>query len=99
MSQIIQGDDGTVFDFTVKNKGKIVDIRGATVEVFVKNRNYEFTKRANIVDGQNGKCEIVLNRDNTQYVGTYLFQATVTLPDGREFSSGTMKFNVGKKLK
>lgn len=98
MSEIIQGDSGTVMQATISDSDGLVDIRGATVQFVVKSSTNRIVKQGTIVDGQNGLCEFVLDENDTQEIGNFVFQATVSFPNGKKFSSDLGKFKVGQKL-
>jgi hypothetical protein len=87
MANIYVGDNGTVFQFTVKDNGALVDIRGATVEIALKTGTRRIEKDANLTDAENGICEIILTSDDLSTPGDYYFQATVKLQNGNTFSS------------
>lgn len=98
MSEVIQGDSGTVMQVIIRDSEGVVDIRGATVEFIVKSSANRIVKQGTIVDGQNGICEFVLDETDVQEIGNYVFQCTVLFPNGKKFSSNLGKFKVGQKL-
>lgn len=98
MSEIIQGDSGTVMQATISDGNGLVDIRGTSVIFTIKSATKRIEKQGAIVDGQNGLCEFVLDENDTQEIGNYVFQATVMFPNNRKFSSDLGKFKVAQKL-
>jgi hypothetical protein len=98
MSEIIQGDNGTILEGTVSDENGIVDIRGASVIFTIKSSTKRIEKNGTVTDGQNGIVQCVLNSDDVQDVGNYIFQATVKFDDGKIFSSNLQKFKVGVKI-
>jgi hypothetical protein len=75
MSEIIQGDNGTILEGTVSDENGIVDIRGASVIFTIKSSTKRIEKNGTVTDGQNGIVQCVLNSDDVQDVGNYIFQA------------------------
>jgi hypothetical protein len=98
MANIYLGDNGTVFQFTVKDNGAIVDIRNATVEVILKTGTRRIAKNASLTDAENGLCEITLTSEDLSTPGDYYLQATVKMQNGNSFSSDKHYFPVGIKI-
>lgn len=98
MSEIIQGDSGTVIEATISDDNGVVDIRGGSVEFVIKTSTKRIIKQGTITDGLNGICQFVLNSEDVQDIGNYAFQGTVIFPSGKKFSSDIHKFKVGQKL-
>jgi hypothetical protein len=98
LANIYVGDNGTVFQFTVKDNGAIVDLRGSAVEVTFKTGTRRFVKDANLIDAENGICEITLTSEDLSTPGDYNFQATVKMQNGNSFSSDKQYFSVGTKI-
>lgn len=100
MTNLTQGDNGSILSFTVKDGGQIADLTNATVQVIL---TYSAThsgtnKQAEITDAVNGKCRLVLTSNDILLDGIYVFQILVTYSDGRQFNSDVQKFTVTKKL-
>lgn len=98
MSEIIQGDNGTIIEGVVSDNVGVVDIRGANVTFTIKAPTKRIEKDGIITDGVNGVVQCTLNSDDVQDIGNYVFQATVKFVDGKSFSSNMQKFKVGQKL-
>jgi hypothetical protein len=98
MANIYVGDNGTVFQFTVKDNGSNVDLRGATVEIALKTGTRRIEKDAILTDAENGICEIVLTSDDLSTPGDYYLQSTVKMQNGNYFSSDKQYFPVGTKI-
>lgn len=94
----VQGNNGNILPITIRNKGAVVNITGATVRVAIKQGAYISTKQAVITDAANGKCEITLTREDLSTAGLYYYQPTITYADDREFSGDVEKFRVSGKL-
>lgn len=95
---IYAGDNGTVFQFTVRDNGEIVDIRGATVDVTLKEGLRRIVKTSTITDGMNGKCEVTLTSEDLSSAGVYQLQGAIKMQDGDSFSSDKINFTVGSRL-
>jgi hypothetical protein len=99
LSNIVQGDVGTLFEATVFENGSIVNLSTASsVEVVIKLRAKRITKQCTITDAVNGKVQFTLDGADTQEDGNYSYQMTVTFASGSVFSSGIGRFTVDKKL-
>lgn len=98
MSEIIQGDNGTVLECTISDQNGIVDIRGSQVTFIIKTPTRRFEKEGNVTDGLQGKAEVVLLSEDVSDVGNHVFQANVKFSDGKQFSSNLQRFKVGAKL-
>lgn len=98
MSEIIQGDNGTVIECVISDQNGIVDIRGTEVLFVIKTPTRRIEKQGNVTDGQQGKCEVVLVSGDVQDVGNHVFQANVKFSDGKQFTSNLQRFKVGAKL-
>ena len=98
MSEIIQGDSGTILEGTVSDDNGIVDIRGCTVTFTIKSSTKRIEKDGMVIDGQNGIVQCVLSSEDVQDIGNYVFQATVKFSNGNQFSSNLNRFKVGAKL-
>lgn len=100
MAGIKAGDNGTLYEFLVRDAGEIVPLTGAEVEIVLKNGTRRLTKGALITDAANGVCNITLTRDDLSGTGGYVLQGIVKYPnDGdKEFASDTIKFSVGGRI-
>jgi BppU N-terminal domain len=98
MSNIYQYDNGTVFEFTVKDGGLPVDIRGANVKVVFKTSTRTFEKVATVTDGLNGLCEVELLREDLSEATGYRIQGIVTFSGGDEFASDILTIKVNARL-
>lgn len=94
VNEIYQGDQGTTLNITIQDNSGVVNLTGAIVDVTIKYKGIETEKRANVVDGVNGKCEIILTSDNTKDIGSHSFQCLVTFQDGKKFSSDIQRYTV-----
>lgn len=98
MSNIYQGDNGTVLQFTVKDNGIPVDIRGATVKVVFKTTTRTFEKLATITDGLGGVCEIELAKEDVSEATKYRMQGEVTFAGETQFASDILTLAVNSRL-
>ena len=100
MAGIKAGDNGTEYEFLVRDGGAIVPLNGATVEIVVKVGNRRFTKNAQITDAANGICKLTFTREDLAETGNYILQGIVKYPnDGdKEFASDLIKFYVGGRI-
>jgi hypothetical protein len=100
MSNIIQGDNGTILEFIVKDDNGIVDLSSATSVTFrmQKSRNIYSEKVGTITDPVNGKCQITLNSDDTSESGKFAYQVTVLFMDNTNFSSNVNILTIDRKL-
>jgi hypothetical protein len=100
MAGIKAGDNGTVYEFLVRDAGEIVPLTGATVEIVIKNGARRFTKDAVITDAANGVCNITLTREDLSGIGGYVLQGIVKYPnDGdKDFASDPVKFSAGGRI-
>lgn len=94
MSDIHAGDEGTVFELTVRDDDGVIDIRGAAVTADIKYRNILTTKQGSIIDGVNGLVDVTLTSDDVKFPGNYTIKVHVTFQDGRYFSSDDIRFPV-----
>lgn len=96
---VVQEDNGTIIDLTIRDKNGIVNLTNSAVEIRLsstKSGSKDFT--ATITDAVNGKCQIVLASADIAYEGTYSLQATVKYTSGKVFSSLIEKLYVSVKL-
>jgi hypothetical protein len=98
MSNIVQGDSGTILQATISDDIGKVDITGAQITFTIKSATKRNVKQGIVVDGTNGVCQVVLNSDDVQDVGNFVFQAEVDFPNGNKFSSNIQRFKVDPKL-
>lgn len=96
--EIYQGDNGTVLEITIKDGNQTISLIDASVEVLIKYKDIGIIKQAEIIDAQNGICQITLLSDDVIYEGSYTFQATCTFIDGGIFTSSLQRFTVSKKM-
>jgi hypothetical protein len=94
---IVQGDHGYSIPF-ITRKDTILDLTGASVEVAIQRGGVTTNKQANILDAVNGKCEVILSSADLNIMGTYTYQWTAYLPDGRILSGNPSSFYVKDKL-
>lgn len=98
-NEIVQGDNGIILSFIIKDGDEPINLTSASVQIVLTLRSSGKIKQGVITDALNGKCQVILNSDDILYDGVYTFQPTVTFPDGRQFTSGTLqKLTVVKKL-
>jgi hypothetical protein len=100
MAGIKAGDNGTLYEFLVRDAGEIVPLTGASVEIVIKNGTRRLAKEAVITDAANGVCNITLTREDLSDVGSYTLQGIVRYPnDGdKEFASDIVRFLAGGRL-
>ncbi|PLR93177.1 hypothetical protein [Bacillus sp. T33-2] len=101
MSEIKAGDNGTVLELLIRDKGAIVPLNGAIVDAVIKNGARRFVKQAvRIVDPANGICETLLTREDLANSGRYQIQGVVKYPsDGdKDFASDVVYFQVGYRI-
>lgn len=98
MSEIVQGDVGTIIQATISDDNGIVDISGCQVTFTIKSSTGRNVKDGSIVDGVNGICQVVLDETDTTALGNVVFQVTVTFPNGNVFSSSLGKYKVDLKI-
>jgi hypothetical protein len=101
MAGIKAGDNGTVYEFLVRDAGEIVPLTGATVEIVIKTSGRDpIEKVATITDAANGVCMITLTREDVATTGGYVLQGVVKYPnDGdKDFASDLVKFTVGGRI-
>lgn len=98
MSEIVQGDSGTIIQATISDDNGIVDISGCSVTFTIKSSTSRNVKEGTVVDGVNGLCQVVLDASDTVALGTCIFQVTITFPNGNVFSSSLGKFKVDLKI-
>lgn len=98
LDEIIQGDNGTVMNLTIKDHKGIVDIRGATIEVVLLNGSKRTVKPSQVTNGELGQCSFTLSSTDVSESGTYYFQTTITFGDGKSFSSNVRTFKVRQKI-
>lgn len=98
MSEIMQGDNGTVLEAIISDQNGIVDIRSSTVKFILKTPTRRLEKVGTVTDGLNGKAEVVLASEDVSDVGNHVFQCEVSFPSGSKFSSSIGKFKVAPKL-
>lgn len=94
---IVQGDNGYAIPFIAK-KDTILDLTGASVEVAIERNGEIINKPANIIDPLTGKCEVILSSSDLSFMGTYTYQWTAYLPDGKVFSGNPASFYVKDKI-
>lgn len=100
MAGIKAGDNGTVYEFLIRDNGAIVPLNGATVSIVIKNGDRRLVKNATITDATNGICSITLTREDLANTGLYIVQGIVKFPnDGdKDFASDIEKFTVGGRI-
>lgn len=98
MAGIKQGDDGTVLELPIRDKGVVVPLNGASVTVVFKNGERRFVKDATIKDAAAGICEVTLLAADLLDAGLYSLQGIVKLGNGNEFASDVEKISVGARL-
>lgn len=98
MSNIYQGDNGTVLEFTVMDRGAVVNITGATVELKFITSTRTFTKNAIVTDGTSGICEVALTSADVSESGGYRVQGIVKFVNGNEFASDVITFKVVPRI-
>jgi hypothetical protein len=101
MSEIKAGDNGTEYEFLVRDGREAVPLFGATVQIKIKIGNRDpITKVANITDAAGGVCSITLTREDLWTPGTYSLQGIVKFPnDGdKDFASDIVKLIVGARI-
>ncbi|MDR7001540.1 BppU family phage baseplate upper protein [Neobacillus niacini] len=99
MAGIKVGDNGTVYEFLVRDAGAIVPLNGATVTIVIKPSGRDkFEKVANVTDATNGVCQITLTREDLATSGGYALQGIVKKDNGDEFASDVEKFSVGGRI-
>lgn len=96
---IIQGDNGTVLDFTITGNDKSpIDLSFTTVKLDIVRSGVHIPKICTIVDGLNGKCQAILTSEDLSETGVYMVQLEVSFANGSKFSSNMDKFEVKRKL-
>lgn len=101
MAGIKAGDNGTEYEFLVRDGGEIVPLNGATVEIVIKTSGRDpIEKSATVTDAVNGICTITLTREDVATAGGYVLQGIVKYPDDgdKEFASDVVKFSVGGRI-
>lgn len=93
---IVQGDNGTRLKLYIKEKGALVDLTGASIDVAIKSGTREIMKTAQVTG--TGEAEVELTSEDLMTVGLYYTQATVRFADENKFSSDIQRFMVSKKL-
>lgn len=100
MAGIKAGDNGTEYEFLIRDAGEIVPLNGATVDIVIKNGARRLVKNATITDAANGICNIMLTREDLANPGLYVVQGVVKFPDSgdKDFASDAEKFSVGGRI-
>jgi hypothetical protein len=98
MSNIVVGDNGILLTCTISDDAGIVDITGTQVEFTIKSATKRNVKQGTVLSGVDGICQVVLNSDDIDVSGNYVFQATVSFPNGNAYSSNIQRFKVDPKL-
>lgn len=87
--KMVQNDTLPDLEFTIKQDGSVVDLTGATVKFYMKNRDTGTVKingvACTIVSASAGTCKYVWQSGDTDTVGTYQAEVEVT------FSGGTVQ--------
>lgn len=95
---IIQGDNNVPLRIKIEEKGELVDLGNASVEVKIKVDSTTILTKTAIITSL-GECEVVLTSSDLAKVGTYKTQATVSDSNGGIYTSDIKTFFVGEKLK
>jgi hypothetical protein len=90
---IVQGDNKRVIPI---NTG--LNLTEATVKVNVNRGGEIFTKIANVLDAESGKCELVLYSSDLTVGGTYRYQWTAEYENGTSISEKPSEFYVAEKI-
>jgi hypothetical protein len=98
MSNIVQGDSGTILQATIFDDDGIVNITGAQVVFTIKSATRRNVKQGTVLSGEQGLCQVVLISEDLDTSGNYVFQAEVDFANGNKFSSSLGKFKVDPKL-
>jgi hypothetical protein len=101
MAGIKAGDNGTEYEFLLRDGGEIVPLNGATVTIKIKPSGRDpIEKAATITDATNGICTITLTREDVATTGGYVLQGIVKYPDNgdKDFASDVVKFSVGGRI-
>ena len=93
------GDNGTQYDFLVRENGNIVPLTGATVTIVLKGST-RIEKTAWISDASGGVCSITLTRTDIATAGEYQVQGIVKFPsDGdKDFASDVIKLTIDARI-
>jgi hypothetical protein len=99
LSNIIQGDNGTLLEFTVKDDSGVVDLSNAQSVLFRLKKSFLNTveKVCTVTDSVNGKAQVTLSSSDTDSSGRFSYQVTVTFVDGSEFTSEPMILTIDRK--
>jgi hypothetical protein len=101
MAGIKAGDNGTDYEFLVRDSGEVVPLNGATVTIVIKPSGRDpIEKSATITDPVNGVCKITLTREDVATTGGYSLQGIIKYPDDgdKDFASDVVKFSVGGRI-
>jgi hypothetical protein len=101
MAGIKAGDNGTDYEFLVRDGGEVVTLVGATVDIVIETSGRDpIKKAATITDPADGVCKITLTREDVATAGGYALQGIVKYPDNgdKEFASDVVKFSVGARI-
>lgn len=93
------GDNGTQYEFLVRENGNTVPLTGATVTI-VLNGATRIVKTATISDTNGGVCSITLTRTDIAVAGEYQVQGIVKFPsDGdKDFASDVIKLTISARI-
>lgn len=93
---IVQGDNGTRLKLYIREKGALVDLTGASIDVVIKNATQRIVKSAQVTG--TGEAEVELASEDIQTTGQYFTQATIRFADNNVFSSDIQRFTVGGRI-
>lgn len=103
LEEVHVGDIGTVFVVEFREKGKVLDISGATVKKIIFNKTKAKNTKTVVQDaefytgGTDGRIKYASVLDDIDIDGTWEIQGYIELPDGKWYSS-TAEFEVYPNL-
>jgi hypothetical protein len=100
LGNIIEKDNGTILEFTIKDDNGIVNLTSVKSVLFrlKKSSNTYIEKGCIVTDAENGKVELTLSNTDTSTSGRFSYQITVAFLDNSEFTSDSYILEVGRKL-
>lgn len=95
---LIQSDNGTILEFTVKDSIGVVDLTSSTITVKLNNGTTTISKSGVITNAIQGKFTCTLSSTDLAVAGDYNYQTIVKFTAGPEFASEIQMLTVRARM-